>query len=236
MHRDDLRFEVRELIVSPIVNILSKSRFFRRMLTDFGDLVGYINWCEKFFPAASFLGTRKKLFRHIFKMYDSDISLVIELGVARGALTKWALKEFATQRMMWFGFDTFTGLPSDWIRNGEVYLKGGTFSTKGIAPMIQDERLKFLIGDVTTTCSQIPEIMNSQNTGRSVVIFDLDLFQPSQVVWKEIARFLKAGDLLYFDQAFDVEGDRRLIENFVMKEKNLKMLGRSVIGCIFEIQ
>ena len=68
-----------------------------------------------------------------------------------------------------------------------------------------------------------------------LVIFDLDLFEPTHAAWKEISPHLRQGDILYFDQAFDIEGERLLIDEYVMKEQKVKLVGRSVIGCVMEI-
>jgi hypothetical protein len=176
------------------------------------------------------------LLRQISKTYGSDICLVIELGVARGALTKWGLKTFSNLNLTWVGFDTFTGLPNDWMRNGDVYLVQGSFSTRGECPRLLDNRLSFVIGDVTTTCTKIPELLRNRTYGKVLFIFDLDLFAPSIAAWKEVSPHLRPGDLFYFDQAFDQEGERLIVEEYLMKEKTVEFVGHSVIGCVFELK
>ena len=102
-------------------------------------------------------------------------------------------------------------------------------------PQIFDSRLSFVIGDFTTTCTKIPELLRNRIDGKVLFIFDLDLFAPSYAAWKEISSHLRPGDLFYFDQAFDLEGERLIIEEYLMKEKVVEFVGRSVIGCGFEI-
>ena len=87
---------------------------------------------------------------------------------------QWGLKNFPNPKLTWVGFDTFTGLPNDWTRNGNVYLAQGSFSTQGVAPRISDSRLSFVIGDVTTTCRKIPELLRNRTDGKVLFIFDLD--------------------------------------------------------------
>jgi hypothetical protein len=236
MHKDDLRFEFREFLMVPMIKVIARSTGVRRLFTDFGSLVNYINWAESKFTSHKFFGTRKNLLRQISKTFGSEICQVIELGVARGALTKWGLKNFPNPKLTWVGFDTFTGLPNDWTRNGNVYLAQGSFSTQGVVPRISDSRLSFVIGDVTTTCRKIPELLRNRTDGKVLFIFDLDLFAPSYAAWKEISPYLRTGDLFYFDQAFDLEGERLIIEEYLMKEKIVEFVGRSVIGCVFEIK
>ena len=236
MHKDDLRFEFREFLMVPICKVLVRSKNLRRLVIDFSSLINYLNWVELSFPGAKFFGTRKNLLRQVSKSQGSDIRLVVELGVARGALTKWGLKTFRNPNLSWVGFDTFTGLPTDWKRNGDVYLAQGAFSTGGKVPQILDNRLSFVVGDVTTTCKQIPKLLHDRIDGKVLFIFDLDLFEPSLSVWKVISPHLREGDLLYFDQAFDSEGERLLIDEHLMKEKIVEFVGRSVIGCVIKIK
>ena len=236
MHKDDLRFEFREFLMVSICKVLVRSKNLRRLVMDFSSLINYLNWVESTFPGAKFFGTRKNLLRQISKSQGSDICLVIELGVARGALTKWGLKTFRNPNLSWVGFDTFTGLPTDWKRNGDVYLAQGAFSTEGKVPQILDNRLSFVVGDVTTTCKQITELLQDRKGGKILFIFDLDLLEPSISAWKAISPHLRPGDFLYFDQAFDLEGERILIDNYLMKERKVKLVGRSVIGCVIEIR
>jgi len=235
VHRDDRRFEFRELLMVPIVKILNRSRGLRRIFIDFGQLVEYVNWAKSRSIDVKFLGTRKNLLRKLFESHEGEICLVLELGVARGALTKWGLKTLMDPNLSWVGFDSFVGLPNDWVRSGQVYLSKGAFSTGGQVPQISDSRLSFVVGDVMATCKQLPELLLNRPDGRVLIIFDLDLFEPSLSAWKEISPHLRHGDLLYFDQAFDTEGERLLLEKYVIKEKSVMLVGTSVIGCVVEI-
>lgn len=102
-------------------------------------------------------------------------------------------------------------------------------------PQILDNRLSFVVGDVMSTCKQIPELLLNRTDGKVLIIFDLDLFEPSLAAWKEISPHLRHGDLLYFDQAFDTEGERLLLDKFIIEEKKVILIGISVIGCVIEI-
>ena len=86
-----------------------------------------------------------------------------------------------------------------------------------------------------TTCKQIPALLRDNIRGNTLIVFDLDLFEPTHAAWKEISPHLRQGDLLYFDQAFDIDGERLLIDKYVMKEQKVKLVGRSVVGCVMEI-
>ena len=46
---------------------------------------------------------------------------------------------------------------------------------------------------------------------------------------------LRTGDPLFFDQAFDNDGEGKLIEEHLLLSVNVRHLGRSVIGAAFEV-
>jgi len=235
MHWEDRRFQNRELISVQITKILQLLPGLRRVIADFGALANYVNWVESRFPGTKFYGSRKRLIKLILKSVENKKVQVLELGVARGALTRWSLSVSNNSQLSWTGFDTFSGLPADWLRDGAVYLAKGSFSTDGKQPQICDSRLRFVVGDITETSKQIPSLLQIDNRGIAFVLFDLDLFNPSLVAWQEMSPYLRSGDILYFDQAFDREGEQRLIADYVLVEKRVEVLGKSVIGLALQI-
>src|SRR5215831_4609178 len=59
----------------------------------------------------------------------SASATVLEFGVAEGAATRWWLDRgipFAA----WHGFDTFAGLPADWVRGEVPVMSTGTFEPR----------------------------------------------------------------------------------------------------------
>lgn len=63
---------------------------------------------------------------------DGEIDY-LEFGVASGCSLRWWVENNKSQKTRFVGFDTFEGLPEDW-----VYAKKGAFTTKGKLPDIQD--------------------------------------------------------------------------------------------------
>ncbi len=91
------------------------------------------------------------------------------------------------------------------------------------------------MGDVTETFKEIPSPFEPGTLFRSIFIFDLDLFSPSKAVWDVFSPTLRTGDRLFFDQAFDNDGEGKLIEDHLLPSVNARHLGRSVIGVAFEV-
>lgn len=66
-------------------------------------------------------------------------------------------------------------------------------------------------------------------------IFDLDLYNATRHSWLTIKDFLREGDLLYFDEAFDRD-ERIVIENYLIGYENLKIVSASIFGLVFQVQ
>jgi hypothetical protein len=235
VHRADRRFIIRERILVPLVSTLERSNKLRTVVSDFGAVANFIGRSKVQFPQSIFLGTRKSLLKSVLKCDPNERVVVFEFGVARGALTAWGLRQIKSKNLKWVGYDTFTGLPSDWIRENIVYLQKGAFSTEGRHPEIKDARVSFVVGDVTETFKEIPSLFEPGTLFRSIFIFDLDLFSPSKAVWDVIFPRLRTGDRLFFDQAFDNDGEGKLIEDYLLPSVNVRHLGRSVICAAFEV-
>ena len=235
MHSADRRFIIREKLLVPLVSLLGNNNKLRSVISDFGAVANFVSLSKAQFPQCIFFGTRKSLLKMVLKCEPDERVVVFEFGVARGMLTEWGLKRIKSKNLKWIGFDTFTGLPSDWVRENTIYLKKGAFSTEGRHPEINDSRVKFVVGDVTETFKEVPSLFTSGTLFRSIFIFDLDLFPPSKAVWDVIFPALRTGDRLFFDQAFDNDGEGKLIRDHLLPSVTVRHLGRSVIGAAFQV-
>jgi len=108
-------------------------------------------------------------------------------------------------------------------------LKPGTFDAGGDVPALSDNRLEFIVGDVEETVSRVQIGVET-----NVLLFDLDLFEPSLFCYRQFSPHLKKGDLLYFDEAFDND-ERQIIQNYLNLEFNLKLIGYTHSACAFMI-
>jgi hypothetical protein len=67
----------------------------------------------------------------------------------------------------------------------------------------------------------------------SICIFDLDLFEPSLFVWQTIRDSLRAGDILYFDEAYDY-AERSLIDKYVLPFGKFRYIGSTITSLAIE--
>lgn len=167
-------------------------------------------------PRVPFFYSREKLWSTVFQKHLDLPWIGIELGVASGdstrAISKLRNFELCTE---WNGFDTFYGLPEPW---GD--LPKGAFSTSGKPPAIRGEKFHWHIGDVEETIEEL----NSETLRKSRIfmIFDLDLYKPSKIAWDKAATFLKPGDVVYFDEAYESDEGRLIRE--IQEQQTIKMI------------
>ena len=199
----------------------SKSSFWNNL----SDIVGYRCWINGLFPSEKLKWRREGLINLVFKSFASKEACVYEYGVAHGDLAAYSLPRFVKQIHCWNGFDTFTGLPEPWRELPINYFDNG-----GVPPYIPDSRVIWHKGLIQET---LTNRFFLNNTRMSIHIFDLDLFEPSLFVWQTIRDSLRAGDILYFDEAYD-DAERSLIDKYVLPFGKFRYIGSTITSLAIE--
>jgi O-methyltransferase len=120
-----------------------------------------------------------------------------EFGVLWGHITRLWLSNNTNKQSLFWGFDTFTGLPEDW---GSV--KKGEFSAKGNIPQLNDDRVKFIEGLIQNTLP--PFLKSYSGNAKKVIHIDVDLYNASLFTLIQMAPLLKKGDVILFDDFFTI--------------------------------
>lgn len=190
----------------------------RNKISNVGEIAGYLNWVSKKFKSNSIpCSKREHLWDLILQRTDNKYLRGFEFGVAWGYASQWWLAHISDSSLVWNGFDRFTGLPTSW-RN----LPKGYFSSDGIPPPIDDQRVQWHIGDVETTLPKVN--LDRRENERWIILFDLDLLQPTEFAWNIIKGEMLEGDLLYFDEAFDWD-ERFVIDQLVLPFGYFDLIG-----------
>jgi hypothetical protein len=165
------------------------------------------------FGSRALAATRDDLFRQVARDVSNCNVLYMEFGVWQGASVRiWSelLKNPASNL---HGFDSFEGLPEDWI---DGFTKGH-FSTNGKVPSIPDPRVKFFKGwfEKTLPAYELPphEVL--------LVSIDCDLYQPAHYVLDFLAPHFRSGDYLYFDEFHLPQHEVRAFREFTHSNRNL---------------
>lgn len=198
--------------------LFAGSAVLRQKVKNAGDIADYVGWQLDRFGTTHTYTKREDLWADLVGRLDRSQPLtVLEFGVAWGYTTAWWLDRIDNPALIWHGFDRFTGLPRAWRGMPE-----GAFDAAGRPPQVSDERVHWHIGDVEQTLAELPE---KDLTGpRRVVLFDLDIYEPTAAAWRHVAPWLRAGDLLYFDEAMD-DDERRVLDELVLPTGAVEYLG-----------
>lgn len=224
-------------IVYWIVAKLSiKFRLFQTKTARAGEIAAWTRYLQKTFGDKNLQlysdkdKLRSKLFSRIAK--DEKV-IVMELGVAYGKGSKWIINSLGERLLEFHGFDLFSGLPRQWRG-----LKAGHFSTNGASPKIEDPRVSWHIGNVENTLEQFlcnaGNSINEIRMERLVILFDLDILEPTAKSYELLKLKLKKGDLIHFDEAFDAENELIVLHKFLQDFK-VEFIGFTSEAACFEI-
>ena len=198
--------------------LFASSSTIRRKMKNAGDVADFVDWQVQRFGSARIFAKREDLWESLLRRVEpTEAVTVLEFGVAWGYATHWWLERTGNPALIWHGFDRFTGLPRAWRG-----LPEGAFDADGQPPRISDERVRWHIGDVEKTLTELPDADLARS--RRVVLFDLDIYEPTVAAWTHVAPWLRAGDLLYFDEAMD-EDERRVLDELVLPTGAVQYLG-----------
>lgn len=158
-------------------------------------------WINKHSPNVKFndFYTLKRDYNKRYSLYQHAITSenlgaidYLEFGVASGLSLKWWVANNTHLDSKFYGFDTFTGLPEDW----GPYKKGDM--DFGPPPQINDSRIEYLTGLFQQT---LPIFVKERKLDRRLVLMmDADLYSSTLFVLCSLAPYLKAGDIIFFDE------------------------------------
>lgn len=134
--------------------------------------------------------------RHLM---PTHLDHVLEFGVFKGHSMKIIKNELNKKKKKYevFGFDSFKGLPEDWVTSeGDLLLQKGTFSTDGKPPSIPG--VVWFSGWFEET---IPEYLKiAKNI--ALLHVDCDLYRPTVEVLYGLQDFIVKGTVIAMDDWF----------------------------------
>lgn len=217
---------IRNVIFSLLVSLMRKKPSLRRRVRLLAEREEWVTWVENKFGAVNFYWSREKLWNELHNLVIAGKSphTVLEFGVAWGYATNYWISKSGKEIENWHGFDRFTGLPRAWRD-----LDAGAFSSDATPPNISDSRIVWHVGDVE---QQLP-LVTIDNRPK-LILFDLDIYEPTEFAWLWLRDSLHTGDLLYFDEGFDTD-ERKIIEQYVINDFKLKVVGITHTAIAFEL-
>jgi len=128
----------------------------------------------------------------------------LEFGVALGVSMRSMISRFTHSESRFFGFDSFEGLPEDWVPLPTVSWKEGAFSNQGNAPAIDDRRVEFVKGWFQNT---LPPFLATGCVGGPwphLVHYDADLYSSTlfilSTLWHHLPEYYFIMDEFPYDE------------------------------------
>tara|TARA_B100000212_G_scaffold259078_1_gene199067 strand:- start:2995 stop:3609 length:615 start_codon:yes stop_codon:yes gene_type:complete len=154
---------------------------------------------------------RKRMWEHHVMGKTLDGGVIVEFGVADGGSIGWFTKKFPDTTV--FGFDSFEGLPEDWMVEERVILPKGHFNRNGQPPRYE------LTGGVTYVKGWFEDTLPDWNKNFKGFIkiahIDSDLYSSCKIVLENIKDKLRVGSFILFDEITHLDGRDHELKAFV---------------------
>jgi hypothetical protein len=209
---------------APVARLFRASSTLRHKTANAGDIADFIDWQQRVFgDQPAFFGRREKLWERLAQRLDPNRPLVVlEFGVAWGYATNWWLCRLGARDVVWHGFDRFTGIPHAYRA-----LRQGAWDAGGTPPAIDDERVRWHVGDVQDTLGAVD--LAAARDAQWLVLFDLGFYEPTAFAWEVISPHLRQGDVMYFDEAAQ-PGERRVLDEMILPSIGYKPVGATPLA------
>jgi O-methyltransferase len=134
------------------------------------------------------ISVRQKTWDKIPDHLDVDKEILyLEFGTWTGRSIKYFANKYRNKNSEFYGFDTFTGMPSKWR-----WLDQGHYDTSGNPPKVDDNRIKFVKGLFQDTLPEFLKKLESKSKEKIVVInFDAVLYSATLFTLFELDKYFK---------------------------------------------
>ena len=162
--------------------------------------------------------SRSDLFTHLAARCRDERVAYLEFGVASGSATREWAQLLHNPSSELHGFDSFEGLPTDWIAGRPA----GHFDQGGKVPSIADPRVHFHVGWFSDSL-QLFEWPDGYE--RLIVNLDADLYSSTAEALTFIEPHIRPGTLLYFDELNHRQHELRALQEFLARGFSVRALG-----------
>jgi hypothetical protein len=121
---------------------------------------------------------------------------ILEFGVYQGTTIN-IISNYFINEIIW-GFDSFEGLPEDWITNDKkIKYPKGHFKVKNLPTVNSNVRLVKGWFDQT-----LPVWLKENDTSIKFIHIDCDLYSSTKTILTLLNKFIKPGTIIVFDELF----------------------------------
>ncbi len=140
--------------------------------------------------------------------------LILEFGVFSGKTINQIAHRFHDRKT--FGFDSFEGLPSDWIVTGSKFeIKKSVFDTHATLPVVLDN-VELVKGYFSDT---LPDFLQDNEDPISFMHVDCDLYESTKTIFNLCEPRIIPGTIIVFDEFFDYLHEARAFFEYLDRTK-----------------
>lgn len=147
---------------------------------------------------------RKRMWEEHVLNHTIEGGVIAEFGVHTAQSIGWFTTHYPDVKV--YGFDSFEGLPEDWVVNGKVRFKKGHFNVKGKLPNfphMDNDNTIMIKGWFDDT---LPDWSLSVDDYLKIAHIDCDLYSSAKTVLNNIKTLLRPGTFILFDEILNDEG------------------------------
>lgn len=208
----------------PLHPLLVKTKLYKPILAltkpfvKLNQYLNYLNWVDLHnkLPGLNDYYTSKHAYQKRFELHNFIIDhkqlahtaiSYYEFGVAGGDMIKFWAERNTNAKSEFYGFDSFEGLPEKWEDKGQ-----GHFNQDGKTPDLNDKRVEFIKGWFQD--SVYPFFRQHEVSHKGIYHLDADIFSATLYVLFHLQPFIKAGDILIFDEFSSFEDEYKALNIF----------------------
>ncbi len=141
---------------------------------------------------------REEMFSAVNSRLGNNRIAYLEFGVWKGdSLRAWTGIN-TNEASRFYGFDSFVGLPEDWVNGFGHATVQGQFCLSGVMPSISDSRVTLINGWFQET---LREFLQSTELSHPIVVHnDSDLHSSTLYTLSTLDPILQPGDIIIFDE------------------------------------
>lgn len=146
--------------------------------------------------------------------------LWLEFGVGSGKSISFIAEHAAPHKV--YGFDSFEGLPEDWVFSENKIYRKSAYSRDGVAPKIQPKNVELIQGLFADTLS---DFCDRYPTQAAFIHIDCDLYSSTELVLNTLfsKNMISKGTIILFDEFYNYQNYRdyeyKAFQDFIVKTK-----------------
>jgi len=125
-----------------------------------------------------------------------------EFGVGKGVSTR-RIYDCIKDKTILHLFDSFEGLPEDWIRKNDCLVKKGRFACDPPDWIFTKNNIKVYKGLFKDT---LLEFVESQKKKLGFINIDCDLYSSTKTVFENLDGLISIGTIIHFDEYYNYDG------------------------------